>query len=484
MKTFVKNILAICAILFVSAIPASAYDFEVDGMYFNIVSASDRTCEVTSGDTKYSGDVVIPESVIYKNQEVKIVRIGERAFYNCKILTSVILSNSILEIGNEAFYNCLDLKSVSIPNSVVTIGTWTFYGCGLEYINIPASVTKIGDYAFSATDLIHITIPESINIGKGLLKNCKNLYSATIDGNIQSETFFGCENIKSINITGSIGSSAFEECTGLESVVLSKIGSIGQRAFYGCKGLKSIIIPGSVSNIGVRAFESTGLQNVTFEQSDETLSINSEIVKHGAWGIVETNLFSGAPVINLSVGRRFKIKDISKGALYDLNLCRSRTLTNLNILDNADVADGFGVFTYAESNPNYPGYTLDYVNLTLGSGVVIYPSKISSNLKTITVRDLEPRKCPKFTEKQYMEVILYVPKGSLSAYQNADGWKNFWDIREGDGSEESGIEEVRISSEKQEIGRYDIQGRNVSEDYKGFVIIRYSDGSVRKILNK
>lgn len=481
MKTFVKNILAVCAIIFASAVPAYAYDFEVDGMYFNIVSAGDRTCEVTSGDTKYSGSVVIPESVIYKNQEVKIVRIGERAFYNCKLLTSVILSNSISEIGNEAFYNCLDLKSVSIPNSVATIGSWTFYGCGLEYIDIPASVTKIGDYAFSATDLIHITIPESINIGKGLFKNCKNLFSATIDGYIPSETFFGCENIKSVNITGSIGSSAFEKCTGLESVVLSKIGSIGQRAFYGCKGLKSIVIPGSVSNIGVRAFESSGLQNVTFEQSDETLNINSEIVKYGAWGIVETNLFRVAPVVNLSVGRRFKIKDISKGALYDLCL---RSFTKLNILDNADVANGFGVFTYADSNPNYPGYTLDYVNLILGSGVVIYPSKISSSLKTITVKDSEPRKCPIFTEKQYMEVILYVPKGSLSAYQNADGWKNFWDIREGDGSEESGIEEVRISSERQEIGRYDIQGRKVSEDYKGFVIIRYSDGSVRKILNK
>ena len=33
-----------------------------------------------------------------------------------------------------------------------------------------------------------------------------------------------------------------------------------------------------------------------------------------------------------------------------------------------------------------------------------------------------------FASINYMDAILYVPQGSLEAYQNANVWKDFWDI--------------------------------------------------------
>ena len=60
---------------------ASAYDFELDGFYYNIISVSDLTLELTTdveikdilNDTdnnkKYYGDIIIPESVNYKGKE-------------------------------------------------------------------------------------------------------------------------------------------------------------------------------------------------------------------------------------------------------------------------------------------------------------------------------------------------------------------------------------------------------------------------------
>jgi hypothetical protein len=35
-----------------------------------------------------------------------------------------------------------------------------------------------------------------------------------------------------------------------------------------------------------------------------------------------------------------------------------------------------------------------------------------------------------FTESQYVNTTIFVPKGTLTAYQTADVWKDFWDIQE------------------------------------------------------
>ena len=80
-----------------------------------------------------------------------------------------------------------------------------------------------------------------------------------------------------------------------------------------------------------------------------------------------------------------------------------------------------------------------------------------------------------------MDVILYVPTGSLELYKNDDFWKNFWDIR---AIGESGISDISVDQNCDEIARYDLQGNKVTDQYKGIVIVQYSDNSVRKILQK
>ena len=50
----------ILSVLF--SISALAYDVEVDGIYYDI---SETTATVTSSEKKYSGDIVIPESITY-----------------------------------------------------------------------------------------------------------------------------------------------------------------------------------------------------------------------------------------------------------------------------------------------------------------------------------------------------------------------------------------------------------------------------------
>ena len=79
------------------SISASAYDVEVDDIYYDI---SGTTATVTSCDITYSGDIVIPESITYNNSKYPVTSIGERAFYFCSGLTSVTIPNSVTSIGD------------------------------------------------------------------------------------------------------------------------------------------------------------------------------------------------------------------------------------------------------------------------------------------------------------------------------------------------------------------------------------------------
>ena len=128
---------------------ALAYDVKIDGIYYNLISKG-KTAEVTSGEEKYSGEVVIPSSITVEGQEYPVTSIGEDAFSDCSGLTSVTIPNSVTSIGVCAFYECRGLTSVTIPNSVTSIGYVAFSGCSsLTSVTIPNSVTSIGEEAFN-----------------------------------------------------------------------------------------------------------------------------------------------------------------------------------------------------------------------------------------------------------------------------------------------------------------------------------------------
>ena len=72
---------------------------------------------------------------------------------------------------------------------------------------------------------------------------------------------------------------------------------------------------------------------------------------------------------------------------------------------------------------------------------------------------------------------LYVPTESLSQYQQADQWKEFFFI-------EAGIKNVNgNNSNKATIkSRYDLGGKQLSQPQKGLNILKMSDGTTRKIV--
>lgn len=66
-----------------------------------------------------------------------------------------------------------------------------------------------------------------------------------------------------------------------------------------------------------------------------------------------------------------------------------------------------------------------------------------------------------------MDLILYVPQEAVSAYQAADVWKNFWDIR---GIDVTGIQNIKTTKQTPTV-IYDMNGRKLTETKKGLNII-------------
>lgn len=84
-----------------------------------------------------------------KPQYTSLNEIGDYAFKNCKVLTSVIIPINVISIGNSAFYGCIGLTSIIIPNSVTSIEKFSFGCCkGLTSITIPNNLKSIDEAAF------------------------------------------------------------------------------------------------------------------------------------------------------------------------------------------------------------------------------------------------------------------------------------------------------------------------------------------------
>ena len=266
---------------------------DIDGVLFN----KDKTEIIT-----YSKDKIQPEYSIPNG----VISIGDRAFYLCDSLTSVIIPSSVTSIGDWAFYgtayykdksnwqdgvlyidNCLieanryEISSnYTINSGTRVIANEAFSLCNnLTSVIIPDSVTSIGESAFrSCKSLTGVTIPNSvISIDNGAFEMCGSLTSVTIPDSvtiINDYVFYWCSGLTSVTIPDSvtsIGDGAFNGCGSLTSATIpNSVISIGDSAFMNCESLTDITIPDSVTSIGNGVFEwCKSLTSITVDNQNQ-----------------------------------------------------------------------------------------------------------------------------------------------------------------------------------------------------------------------
>lgn len=288
-----------------------AYDYKVDGIYYNILSVKDRTAEVTNNGTtngsSYAGKIVIPASFILQDAGLtfNVVKIGDNAFMHCKDVTSMSLPETIQEIGSKSFYDCVLMSNVNTPKNLETIGASAFQYCtNLKEFDITSSVKNIGNSAFAeCKSLTEAILPGTLKtLGTGVFSNCTAVTTATICDPIvyiAPMTFSGCKKLTTVNLPSTlteidrsvfkgcttlayvdcsnvlkIGNNAFENCTSLQSIKFPKMmKSIGNFAFSGCKDLASFEVADGISDIYNGTFQNcTSLESITIGKSVKRIS--------------------------------------------------------------------------------------------------------------------------------------------------------------------------------------------------------------------
>ena len=425
--------------LLLCSITISAHDFEIDGIYYNI-QYSTYYVQVTNKGKNYggyAGSVTIPTRVTYNGVTYEVTRIGYEAFRGCSSLTSIEIPNSVTSIGEGAFQDCSSLTSIEIPNSVTSIGREAFAGCSsLTSIEIPNSVTSIGGCVFNTCpSLTEIKVApdnpvyDSRDNCNAVIKTKSNTLiagcaSTIIPSSVTSiiyHAFYGCSSLTSIEIPNSvtrIGEQAFYGCSSLTSIEIpNSLTSIGHTAFYGCSNLKIVI---NNSNLNIKK-GSTSFGYIAC-YADRVLSGENvdgfffdgeygDYILTGYWGN-ETNLVLPDNYMEQS----YRIGN------YAFNNCSS--LTSIEIPNSVT-----SIGNYAFSGCS----NLDY--FSFGKSVKSIGQKAFSgcvNLKKLISYAEVPPTCDTYAldDINKRECTLQIPENTLSAYQSANQWKDFYFIED------------------------------------------------------
>ncbi|MBR7065208.1 MAG: leucine-rich repeat protein [Prevotella sp.] len=269
-----------------------------------VLNAETNTATVTSGGN-YSGDIVIPSTVVNNGVTYDVICIDISAFEFCTDLVSISIPESVIKIGGrQVFQGCPSLSSITvasgntvydsrnncnaiietssnkliegctntvIPNNVITIGEDAFNGRSLTTITIPESVTTIEEQAFyGCSNLSSITIPSSVTtIGYAAFSECSNL---PVVNNIRYADTYLVEVVDPTQSlyqikegTRFIGDFAFSQSELSSISIPESVISIGIGAFADCPNLMSINIPEGVTNFGTGAF--SGCPNLPVENN-------------------------------------------------------------------------------------------------------------------------------------------------------------------------------------------------------------------------
>jgi len=407
----------------------------VNGIRYFIKSKKDVRVVALENREKYSGDIVIPESITDLGYDLRITSIENDAFWGCTGLTSITIPNSVTNIGDNAFSVCSGLTSVTIPNSVTSIGRSAFSGCsGLTSVTIPNSVTSIGRSVFSGcSGLTSITIPNSVtSIGEHAFRGCSSLTSITIPNGVTSignYAFYDCSKLTSITIPNgvtSIGEDAFYDCSKLTSITIpNSVTSIGGGAFSYCSGLASIKVEAGNTN-----YDSRDNCNAIIETASNTLvsGCKNTVIPNSVTSIGNNAFFHCSRLTSVTIPN--SVTSIGNGAFYE---CFSLTYI---VIPNSVTSIGNRAFCSC---------------YYLTSVTVLNPTPIAINQDTFSLTD----------------ALLYVPIGSKKAYEAADYWKDFKEIIEID---VTGIDQL-MSNEKNNAKIFTLDGKRIDKPQKGINII-------------
>ena len=420
------------------------------------------------------------DDVYYKTSKVDYTTqantVGDYMFNKCVTLTSVKLPRSATRIGQNALLRLEALTSVELPEALVTIEKSAFaYSSALAEVSFPASLDTIQSYAFQSNlGLKAIRFAEGASlryVGESAFNYCTSLTEAPLPMSVEV-----------------IGNSAFSGDTLITAFTFpTSLREVGNNVFQSCSRLASVSeLPAGVTSFGYGVFQGAPLSAITVNAANASYVVHDGVLYDAA---LTTLLYMPERCGKTSFTVPTSVRTIERFAFYRVSTLRDLHLNEglTTILNTAFSTTGLETLVIPASVTSISSYMLEGCESLRGvtflcTQLAEVPANTFRNASQLTSVAFSQAEPPTFNKNTFYgnpeSIDVYVPAASIPAYQTAMAVANrssyvFHDIAT------SAIPTIEGPSAPVRTERFDLSGRPVSPDAKGFVIQRrtLSDGS-------
>lgn len=449
------------------SITASAYDFEVDNMFYTVLSVPELTVSVAASPDKYQGTITIPQSVEWSGRCFSVISIDRNAFYECGELKEIYIPTSIKTVGSNAFFKTylekvhledieswfnvtLDYTSITsghpVDSNPFKNGASLYIGDELiENLILPEGIT-LNDNFSGCGSIRKVTLPESYSYLGSSFAHCKNLETIDLKGTnitIGSYAFYGCDklNFNFLNKCCTLSPYAFKDCNMSRLSIPNSITEVGYGLCQYCPNLEYCSIGNGISELpyesgalpylepeGMNMFDGCNrLKIIDIDDSKNPLDVKYcgydkyiDIDKTRYWGS-----FAELKLESISIYRQLSYRDSDKyrSSVYaPFAGCKS--------LKKAYIG---GSTTILNNDFFRECSSLEFV--TLGKNIENIDGSVFMNCNNLKQIRLESSIPPSFSNaafshSQLLSIIIIVPDGCVDVYMQSIGWKDFLNIVE------------------------------------------------------
>lgn len=383
--------------------------------------------------------------------------VARHLYLNGTEVTSVDFTGKTI-IKDKVLWGCLGLTSVVLPNTITSIGSSSFRWCEnlvITDLNLP-NLATLGSYAFTGTKLQAISSLGNIaSLSQGCFNNCTQLTNAVIPSTstvIPKECFKNCLALTSVDLPSSVTTieqDAFNDCRNLATIDLTNITTLGNSAFNGCSlsrfngpnsTVGEIYLPNLTGKLNDNAFRN--LSNYAPAQIIYNITSLGTITEIGIWCFstdkIETihlpstlkkigpNAFMNCPYVHdiYWEGTMDQWVNIDFGEAGS-NPC-SRSSVNFYVNGTTPTS-----YTFPSGTTAIKQYVFQGVK---GISSITIPTSVTSignnafdgcsDLTSVTINAVAPPTLGNSAFNNTNNCTIYVPAGSVSAYQSASGWSS------------------------------------------------------------